>query len=381
MAENSEDKKPTFTGLAAKLGRLPADKRRVALEMSASLAAISLCVSREFVEAVPRAADLLSADDLRDWGELGKRLAMGKAATGVAFFSNERIEELAAVPDPTRRLVFQICTRQLILSSSIALETFSLMPDLAAEVQDDELFAEILQLALEIANRSAKHSSDFLQKTPQVARVLESYGTRKRDVATPVIKLASTFAGRTGGMTADLWANLPEALDGLSADSAIKLAERATQFLEFGGSVTLHFVNSGSSVLQNAPIVFDRWCDVLVKIARQGNAVLIAFLRATPKFFRQAGGKRLSSEQIAALDRVLQLTGVIAENDAESALGGISIKLVRSSACNARTIRKVDRHRADADRERHAEIAPQLLRSRNPGIERDPAEHAGRTSS
>ena len=57
MPETPDDKKQTFTGLAAKLGRLPADKRRVALEMSAALAAISLKVSREFVEAVPRAAE------------------------------------------------------------------------------------------------------------------------------------------------------------------------------------------------------------------------------------------------------------------------------------------------------------------------------------
>ena len=87
MAESSDDKKQTFTGLAARLGRLPADKRRVALEMSAALAAISLRVSREFVEAVPQASKILSADDLRSWAEFGRRLAMGNAATGAAFFS------------------------------------------------------------------------------------------------------------------------------------------------------------------------------------------------------------------------------------------------------------------------------------------------------
>ena len=108
MAESSEDKKQTLTGLAARLGRLPADKRRVALEMSAALAAISLRVSREFVEAVPRASTILSADDLRNWGELGRRLAMGSAATGVSFFAGEGIENLSAVPESARGLVFQI---------------------------------------------------------------------------------------------------------------------------------------------------------------------------------------------------------------------------------------------------------------------------------
>jgi hypothetical protein len=173
-----------------------------------------------------------------------------------------------------------------------------------------------------------------LQKTPAVAKALETFGDRKRDVAAPVIKLASTFASRTGGMTADLWTNLPDAITGLTPESGITLAERAIEFLEFGGSVTLHFISSGSSVLQNAGEVFDEWCSVLKKIARQGNAVLIAFLRATPKFFRQTGANgKLTSDQTDSMRRVLQLTGVIAETDAESALAAF-----RSSATALRRV-------------------------------------------
>src|SRR5688500_2710084 len=227
--------------------------------MSAALAAISLRVSREFVEAVPKAAKILSADDLRSWAEFGRRLAMGNAATGALFFSSG-VDRLAKVPEQARNLVFQICTRQLILSSSIALETFALIPQLADDVGEDGLFTEILRLSAEIANRSAKHSSDFLQKTPPIAAALNAFDERKNDVAAPVIRLASRFAGRTGGMTADLWTNLPAALEGLTPDSAIILTDRAAEFLEFGGSVTLHFVASGSAVLQNAEKAFDDWC-------------------------------------------------------------------------------------------------------------------------
>jgi hypothetical protein len=60
------------------------------------------------------------------------------------------------------------------LSSSIALETFALIPALAKQIGDDELFTAILRLAAEIANRSAKHSADFLQKTPRVAETLKA---------------------------------------------------------------------------------------------------------------------------------------------------------------------------------------------------------------
>lgn len=316
--------KNTLTGLAARLGRLPADKRRASLEVSAALAGVSLKASREFVAAVPRAAKILSADDIRLWGEMGRRLAMGNAETGASFFT-DGVEGLRKMPALARPLVFQICTRQLVLSSSISLETFKLIPSLAEQIGDDELLVDVLNLALDIANRSAKHSSEFLQKTPPVADVLATFGEAKRDVAASAIRLAAVFATRTGGMTADLWANMPKALNGLSSESAIRLADSGVGFLDHGGSVTLHFVSAGSEVLRTAGAVYDEWCVVLHKIAKHGNAVLIAFLRATPKFFsqiftRKLGNIKSEGSRIKAIERVLELTGTIAEADAESAL-------------------------------------------------------------
>ncbi|MBA2736201.1 MAG: hypothetical protein H0U50_05345, partial [Pyrinomonadaceae bacterium] len=286
MSENNLEQKETFTGLAKKLTRLSSEQKRAALEMSASLAGISLRVSREFVEAVPKAARILSADDLRNWAEMGRRLAMGSADSGAKFFT-DGVNSLKAIPENARSLVFQICTRQLVLSSSIALETFGLIPRLAKDIKDDELLTGILRLASEIANRSAKHSADFLQKTPQVVESLEKFNAEKRRVAKAVIALASQFALRTGGMTADLWANLPESLEKLSTENAIRLMEKSIEFLEFGGSVTLHFVSAGSDVLKKSDAVFEDWRAVLQQIAKHGNAILIAFLRATPKFFAQ----------------------------------------------------------------------------------------------
>ncbi len=324
MAEE-ETKKQTFTGLAARLGRLPADKRRAALEISAALAGVSLRVSRAFVEAVPKAARILTADDLRNWGEMGRRLAMGDAETGVQYFARG-VSSIGKIPKKARPDVFRISTRQLVLSSSIALETFEFIPKLAREINDDELLIATLKLAAEIANRSAKHSADFLQGTPPVARGLNAFKDRKTEVADAVFDLGSHFATRTGGMTADLWTNLPKALDGLTAENAILLMQRAATILEYGASVTLHYVSSGSDVLRRVDGAFDDWCGVLSKIGNQGNAVLIAFLRATPKFFGQIlansarHGSSLDAETLSLIKRVLRLTGEIAESDAESGL-------------------------------------------------------------
>src|SRR5262245_6196323 len=121
--------KPSVTSLARDLGHLPPATRRVALEMSAALAGVSLRVSREFVSAAPRAAAILEADDLRNWAELGRRLAMGNVETAVKFFA-QGAETLSDVPVDSRPDVFEICRRQLVLSSSIALESFDLIPTL-----------------------------------------------------------------------------------------------------------------------------------------------------------------------------------------------------------------------------------------------------------
>lgn len=323
--QNSK-KQTSFTGLARKLTRLSSEQKRAALESSASLAGVSLRVSREFVEAVPKAAKILTADDLRNWAELGRRLAMGNADLGAKFFTNG-VNDLKFVPENARPLVFQICIRQLVLSSSIALETFELIPKLAKEIKDDELLSDLLKLASEIANRSAKHSSDFLQKSPQVCNALKTFGDDKNKVAKSVVTLASNFANRTGGMTADLWSNLPESLKKVSAENAIILMERSRDFLEFGGSVTLHFVSAGADVLQKTDKVFEDWCACLQLIAKSGNAILIAFLRATPKFFAQIQTLKKKQEIFLIAQKVLKLVSEIAEKDAESALAAF-----RSSA-------------------------------------------------
>ena len=329
--------KRTLTGLAARLGRLSAEKKRAALEASAALAGVSLRVSRDFVESVPRAAKVLSAEGLRAWGELGRRIAMGNAEAGSKFFAGG-VSHLAEIPETARERLFKICTRQLVLSSSIALETFTCAPQLGEEIGDEELLTEVFRLGVEIANRSAKHSSEFLQKTPPVARSFRAFGEHKRAVANTYLELAGNFANRTGGMTADLWTNLPNALSGLTAEQAIKLGGSATNAIDHGGSVTLHFLTAGAELLRHLDPIFEEWRTVLNRVAEHGNAVVIAYLRATPKFVKQIAALKLDgaadgSIKIAAIKRVLALTGEVAKTDGESALAAF-----RSSAFALRKV-------------------------------------------
>lgn len=318
MDETVNENKPTFTGLARSLGQLPADKKRAALELSAALAGVSLKVSREFVEAVPAAAEILSADDLRHWAEFGRRLAMGNVEIGAKYFA-EGVEPLREVPAAARESLFTICTRQLVLSSSTSLETYHLVPRIARKVEDKHFLVWALEIAVLVAQRSARHSSELIERTLELGAALVRFGDDRGPVDEAIHQLATHFANRTGGMTADLWTALPASLGRLTADEAVRLMSATVDSLEFGGSVTLHFLSAGSEVLATADQLFAEWCSLSRTIGGHGNAVLIAFLRATPRFLAGIQNKRGRLSAKEAL-RVLKIVHRIAVSDGESAL-------------------------------------------------------------
>lgn len=312
-----EKKQASLSELARRLSELDSEHKRVALEITASLASVSLRVSREFVEGVIAASKVFSPEQIRLWAEIGKKLTMSNPDLGASFFSQE-IQHFSSVPEEARTFALQICLRQQILSSNIALETFRQIPELAKEVQSKEFFTKILQVANEVAQRSAKHSADLLKATPKLVKVIESFDNKQKQVSEAIAVLASAFATRTGGMTADLLQILPENIEKLPPEKAIILTKRATDFLEHGGNVTLHFISAGSDVARYEKEVFDDWCELLKKQAKHGNALLIAFLRASPEFFNQVLTKQ--KKQIETVSQILAIIGKIAEVDAESAL-------------------------------------------------------------
>ncbi|MDQ4123093.1 MAG: VWA domain-containing protein [Acidobacteriota bacterium] len=309
-----------LTKLAKDLSRLETEKSRAILETSASIAGVSLKASGDFLQAAPRAADILEPDEIRAWGEIGRRLAMINADAGASYFGRG-VAEYAPIPSEIRQMIFSVCQRQLVLSGTVAVETFQNAPEIAAKIRSEEILRTVFRVAADIAQRSAKHSADFLRATVPTIEFFEQYGAEEKIAVTAAAaNLASFFAARAGGMAADLWEALPEALRDLPAADSIRLLNSAAQFLEYGGSVTLHFVNASGVVLRRVPQSFDVWRETLLTIATQGNAVLIAFVRSSPAFFRQIAAIRKSEEVAALTVKVLELTREIAGADAESAL-------------------------------------------------------------
>jgi hypothetical protein len=320
----------SFLKLTRELASLPLDKSAAALEAGATIAAISLRAGIEFLRAAPAAAEVLQAAELRSWGELGRRLAMSDVETAITFFT-EGVSGLGDVPQSVHPLVFQLCSRQITLSSQIAIETFRNIPTLANLISDDELLSSVLEVAGEIARRSAKHSAEFLHQTPEIIERLKR--SKSAEVTKKGIELAADFAARAGGIAADAWAALPAALANLDSHDALRLLSDTAGFLERGGGSALQVLITGGDILRSLPEMFDEWAKLLWTVAQHGNASLVAFVRSSRPFLRTLAAAADHDRLIDLALRVIKLTRQIAETDGEAALA-----CFRSSSLALKTV-------------------------------------------
>ena len=348
----------TIARLLREISQLPIEQTRAALETSATIAAVSLRASIEFLRAVPRVAKVLDAAELRAWGELGRRLAMSDLDIGVSFI-DAGAAEFGRVPATVRPFVFQVCARQMILSATTAAETFGNAPALAERVSNPELLRSIYEIATAVSRRSAKHSAEFLNATPKVVSALTKQSTSfsgglppsgsgsqaggspplndspvmgsspplNDSLITTAIELVKAFAELAGGIAADAWTSLPVAIERLDVDQSLRLMRRAKNFLERGGAAGLHLLLAGGDVLRTLPESFDDWIDLLWTIAPHGNAGLVAFIRASPTFFQNIAARKNRESANALARRVISLAAEVGRVDAEAALA-----CIRSSA-------------------------------------------------
>jgi len=328
--EHQSAERQSFLELTRSITSLPLDQTAAVLETSAAIAGISLRAGIEFLRAAPAAAQILQPAELRAWGEMGRRLAMADYETAISFFV-EGVESLHSVSPELRPAIFALCPQQMALSTVIGRETLRSLPLLSAEIDDDELLRSILEIATEIARRSAKHSAEFLNASSAVSREIKNFNDA--NVTTAALTLAGAFASRAGGIAADAWAVIPEALAELSAADAIRLLNSANAFLERGGGAALHILIAGGEILRRAREIFDEWIALLWVVAAHGNASLVAFVRSSPGFIRVLNADANRAAAIELSRRVLALTKEIAAVDGEAALA-----CFRSSARALRSV-------------------------------------------
>jgi nitric oxide reductase NorD protein len=314
-AAKSPIERLTIAGLLREIGKLPLDYTTIILETSASIAAVSLRASLEFLRAAPEAAHLLAPTDLRAWGDMGRRLSMGDAETAISFFI-AGVDHLQDIPKEVQGTLFQLCVRQMTLSAVIGIETFQKANSLAKTINNSATLLSVLEIASEISRRSAKHSADFLTATPQVITFLNEASPLEEKA----LALASVFASRAGGIAADAWPAIPGALARLKQEDALKLLDRTLDFLERGGGGALNVMLSGGEMLRALPEIFDDWIDLLWTVAQHGNASLIAFVSSTPRFLRGLLVEMDHRRAVELSSRVIALTKDIARIDSEAAL-------------------------------------------------------------
>jgi nitric oxide reductase NorD protein len=327
---NIPSERQSFLKLTTDIAKLPLDQSTAALETGAAIAAISLRAGSQFLREVPQAASVLSAAELREWGELGRRLAMSDVEAAVSFFT-AGVARLEPLDSETRSSLFQLCSRQLGLSIPIAIETFHTAPALANSISDPHLLTAVFEVASDIARRSARHSAEFLNQTAYVVERLEASGDPA--VLQRAIEMAAGFAARAGGIAADAWEALPHAIERLSNAQAIRLLDQTIVFLERGGGAALQLLVVGGEILRLLPEVFEEWLELLGAVAQHGNASLVAFVRSSPRFIRILVSQTKHESAVNLAVRVIRVTRTIAKVDSEAALA-----CFRSSAVALRTV-------------------------------------------
>ena len=328
--QHQSAERQSFLELTRSIAGLPLDQAAAVLETSAAIASISLRAGIEFLRAAPAASHVLQPAELRSWGEMGRRFAMVDYEAAISFFA-EGVEPLRAVSADVRPAVFLLCTRQMVLSTVVGRETLHSLPSLVAEIDDPDVLRSVIDVATEIARRSAKHSAEFLSASGHVSRELANF--QDSNVTSAALTLANAFALRAGGIAADAWAIIPEALAELSSTDATRLLNGANDFLERGGGAALHVLVAGGEILRRAPEIFDEWIELLWAVAAHGNASLVAFVRSSPGFVRLLNVDTNREAAIQLSLRVLELTKEIAAVDGEAALA-----CFRSSARALRSV-------------------------------------------
>lgn len=354
----SASERRTIAGLAREIGKLPAPLARAALEVGAGLASLSLRAGVDFLRVVPEAARVLDAEELRAWGEMGRRLVGADVETGAAFLASGA-SELESVPRAARLALLKVCSRQLSLSTSTALETYRAAPEVARAVQDAERLRRVFEVAYEISRRSARHGADFVNATTLVAARLNAFdaktvesvavesregGEERADVWDAALSLAQVFAQRVGGLAADMWAAMPGATEGLKAGDVLRLFRQSEGFLDRGGAAALHVLAAGGEVLRLFPAAFDAWGALLRSVAAHNNASLVALARTGPQTFRaladpaHVGGARSRDLALEVIEAVQEVARVDAEaaiscmRSAPQALRAVTVEQFRAWA-------------------------------------------------
>ncbi len=376
----------TVEALAMKMGLKPNERGWITVDIGASLVSVSPKVAMDFFKSVQEVSHLVDNGDLRAWAELGRKIALNSAEEAHDFFRYS-IDILAALPVTLRSLLIALCSKQIVLSPAAALTTFRNAPSTVAGLGEERFAARLFSIAVEVAHRSVKHSTEVLTAAPQALAALRGFESGSGD--SPVeatLNLAESFAQRTGATAAEFLSAVGEGLGFVQKPSeVVELCKQTASFLERGGATALQYFRSARSVIEvGGSASFEKWNRVTRKVADEGNAIVYDFLKLTPKVLATLSltQRRRAPERVnAVLDVVEELAGqnvyVALEcfKSSPRALATASLDQFQSWAREGASLHREDRRKAQAYYALESKTSQESLRGSHDGVALESVAH------
>ncbi len=376
----------TVESLAMKMGLKPNERGWLTVDIGASLVSVSPKVAMDFFKSVPDVAKLIDNGDLRAWAELGKRIALNSADEASDFFKYSS-ETLAALTIRLRPLLIALCGKQILLSPAAALTTFRQAPKIIKSLGDEHSAAKLFSIAVEVAQRSVKHSTEVLTAAPAALAALRPFGqSTLNSPLDATLNLAESFAQRTGATAAEFLTAVGEGLSFVGNPSDIVvLCQQTGAFLERGGATALQYFRSARSVIEaGGARSFEKWNRVTRKVADEGNAIVYDFLKLTPKVLgtltltqRKSAPQRIN----AVLDVVEELTSsnvylaLECFKSSPRALATATIDQFQAWAREGAELHRQDRRKAQAYYALESKTSQEYLRGAHDGIALESVAH------
>src|SRR5262244_1579893 len=386
----------TVEALAMKMGLKPNERGWVTVDIGASLVSVSPKVAMDFFKSVQEVSHLVDNGDLRAWAEMGRKIALNSAEEAGDFFRFSN-EVLAALPEVLRSLLIALCSKQIVLSPTAALATFRNAPRMVASLGEERSASRLFKIAVEVAHRSVKHSTEVLTAAPQALKALRSFdsggatatATESSQGESPmdaVLDLAESFAQRTGATAAEFLSAVGEGLDFIQSQSeVVELCKQTAGFLERGGATALQYFRSARSVIEvGGASSFEKWNRVTRKVADEGNAIVYDFLKLTPKVLATLSitqRKRAPERVNAVLDVVEELAGqnvyVALEcfKSSPRALTRASLDQFQAWAREGANLHREDRRKAQAYYALESKTSQDSLRGAHDGVALESVAH------
>ena len=311
----------TFENLFNRLGALPYEGVLLATDIGVSIAATNIRSAIEFLKAAPDVARLVDPGDVRVWGEAGKRIAATSSEAAINFFQSSA-EILASITEGMRSQVLKLINKQAALSANTAVESFRGAPRILSAIDDYESRVKILNICIEMARHSVKHSNDLFTTAPSILAQLKAADLKHGSHITErALALTAAFAFRSGGTAADFFSELPQVAATTNYKAVNRLFDITQEYLERSGGVALQYFRAASRVLKVADEeAFERWTALAKKVALQGNAASYHFMKTSPQIVADLAARFNAERRAQVVSAVLQVVEEIADKNTTAAV-------------------------------------------------------------